>query len=75
MALLGELYYKPSSTKSWYNLPRERGVAYAAQECWVLNKTVRENIVFKEDYNEKRYKQGECKGYFNLAINYNSIQF
>ena len=41
MALLGEMYYKPDGMGSWYNLPRESGIAYAAQESWVLNETIR----------------------------------
>lgn len=41
MALLGEMYYKPYGTGSWYNLPRDGGIAYAPQESWVLNETVR----------------------------------
>ena len=41
MALLGEMYYKAHDTSSWYNLPREDGIAYAAQESWVLNETIR----------------------------------
>ena len=44
MALLGEMYYKPNGPDSWYNLPRNGGVAYAAQESWVLNETVRVSI-------------------------------
>ena len=41
MALLGEMHYIPSSAESWKNLPREGGVAYAAQESWVQNETIR----------------------------------
>ncbi len=41
MALLGEMYYKPDGIGSWYNLPREAGIAYAAQESWVLNETIK----------------------------------
>lgn len=41
MALLGEMYYKPHGTGSWYNLPREGGIAYAPQETWVLNDTIK----------------------------------
>ena len=40
-ALLGEMYYLPRRSESWYNLPRAGGIAYAAQESWVLNDTVR----------------------------------
>ncbi|KAI0800050.1 P-loop containing nucleoside triphosphate hydrolase protein [Fomes fomentarius] len=46
MALLGEMHYIPSGPDSSINLPRARGVAYAAQESWVQNDTIRNNIVF-----------------------------
>lgn len=41
MALLGEMYYKSHGVGSWCKLPREGGVAYAPQETWVLNDTIR----------------------------------
>lgn len=41
MALLGEMYYRPNGPDAWYSLPRENGIAYAAQESWVLNETVK----------------------------------
>ncbi|OJT09188.1 ATP-binding cassette transporter abc4, partial [Trametes pubescens] len=46
MALLGEstlreLHYIPSGPDAFVNLPREGGVAYAAQESWVQNDTIR----------------------------------
>lgn len=44
MALLGEMYYTPLSPDSEYNLPREGGVAYAAQESWVMNETIRVSV-------------------------------
>lgn len=47
------------STESWFNLPREDGIAYAAQESWVQNDTIRENILFGSPYDEARYKQGK----------------
>lgn len=40
-ALLGEMYYNPGSPESWFSLPRKGGLAYAAQETWVLNDTIR----------------------------------
>ncbi|KAJ7078086.1 hypothetical protein C8R44DRAFT_992812 [Mycena epipterygia] len=57
MALLGEMHFTPSSPNSWYNLPRAGGVAYAAQESWVLNETIRDNILFGSEYEEERYKK------------------
>jgi ABC-type uncharacterized transport system fused permease/ATPase subunit len=38
---IGELHYIPSGPDSWFNLPRDGGVAYAAQESWVQNETIR----------------------------------
>jgi len=58
MALLGEMHFLPSSADSWYNLPRSEGIAYAAQETWVQNDTIRENILYGLPYDEERYKKG-----------------
>ena len=55
MPLLGELHCIPSGSDSWFNLPREIGVAYAAQESWVQNETIRDNILFGSEFNEVRY--------------------
>src|SRR5262249_27508421 len=41
MALLGEMHYIPNGPNSWFNLPRQNGVAYAAQESWILNQTIK----------------------------------
>ncbi|KAJ6574743.1 P-loop containing nucleoside triphosphate hydrolase protein [Mycena capillaripes] len=53
MALLGEMHFVPSGPTSWYNLPRAKGVSYAAQESWVQN----ENILFGAEFDEERYKK------------------
>ncbi|KAJ7691733.1 P-loop containing nucleoside triphosphate hydrolase protein [Mycena rosella] len=50
MALLGEMHFTPSSLNSWC-------VAYAAQESWVLNETIRSNILFGAEYDEERYNK------------------
>ncbi|KAI0655828.1 P-loop containing nucleoside triphosphate hydrolase protein [Cubamyces menziesii] len=57
MALLGEMHYIPSGPDSYMNLPREGGVAYAAQESWVQNETIRNNILFGAPYDEVRYNK------------------
>ncbi|KAJ7041534.1 hypothetical protein C8F04DRAFT_1208348 [Mycena alexandri] len=57
MALLGEMHLIPSSTASWFNLPRVQGVSYAAQESWVLNDTVKNNILFNAPMDAQRYKK------------------
>lgn len=45
MALLGEMHYIPSKPGSWFSLPRLGGVAYAPQESWVLNTTIRASLL------------------------------
>ncbi|KAF8507385.1 ATP-binding cassette transporter [Hysterangium stoloniferum] len=65
MALLGEMHFKPCSEDGGFNLPRDRGVAYAAQEGWVQNDTIKasgsslcaDNILFGEAFDEERYKK------------------
>lgn len=51
------MHWIPSSPDSWYNLPREGGVGYAAQESWVLNETIRDNIIFDTEFDTERYKK------------------
>ncbi|KAI0085661.1 hypothetical protein BDY19DRAFT_964983 [Irpex rosettiformis] len=56
MALLGEMHYTPTGPNSYVQLPRVGGgLAYAAQESWVLNATIRDNIVFGASFDEARY--------------------
>ncbi|QRV86056.1 ABC transporter [Ceratobasidium sp. AG-Ba] len=57
MALLGEMHFAPSLPDAWFGLPREGGISYAAQEAWIQNETIRENILFGAEYDEERYKQ------------------
>ncbi|KAL1937768.1 hypothetical protein VTO73DRAFT_12921 [Trametes versicolor] len=57
MALLGELHYIPAGPDSFVSLPRAGGVAYAAQESWVQNETIRDNILFGAPYDEDRYNK------------------
>ncbi|KAJ7818819.1 hypothetical protein B0H13DRAFT_2242056 [Mycena leptocephala] len=47
----------PTASDSWFNLPSGSGVAYAAQESWVLNETIRSNIIFDTPFDEERYKK------------------
>ncbi|KAJ6483340.1 hypothetical protein C8R45DRAFT_1001139 [Mycena sanguinolenta] len=53
----GEMHFIPSSPDSWYNLPRACGVAYATQESWILNDTIRSNILFNSPFDEQRYRK------------------
>ncbi|KAH9851387.1 multidrug resistance-associated ABC transporter [Lenzites betulinus] len=55
MALLGEMHARPGGPESFASLPRAGGVAYAAQESWVLSDTIRNNILFNSPYDESRY--------------------
>ncbi|KAF5384757.1 hypothetical protein D9757_006267 [Collybiopsis confluens] len=57
MALLSEMHFVPSGPDSWYNLPREGGIAYSAQESWVQNETIRDNIIFGSPFDEERYNK------------------
>jgi hypothetical protein len=41
MALLGEMHFQPEGPDSWFSLPRDGGVAYAAQEAWVQNESIK----------------------------------
>jgi ABC-type multidrug transport system fused ATPase/permease subunit len=41
VALLGEMHFMPTGPNSFFNLPRASGVAYAAQESWVQNDTIK----------------------------------
>ena len=45
MALLGEMHYIPLNPSSLVNLPRDKGIAYHAQESWVLNETIKVSIL------------------------------
>jgi hypothetical protein len=52
------MHFIPLTADAWFNLPREGGVAYAAQESWVQNETIRNNILFGSEYDEVRYQKG-----------------
>ncbi|KIP03522.1 hypothetical protein PHLGIDRAFT_534840 [Phlebiopsis gigantea 11061_1 CR5-6] len=57
MALLGEMHYLPMGPGSYVSLPRAGGVAYHAQESWILNETIRNNILFGSPYDQERYEK------------------
>lgn len=45
-------------------------IAYVSQQPWILNATIRENILFGEMYNEDRFVQSQnvSRVYVNLWI-------
>ncbi|KAJ7600411.1 multidrug resistance-associated ABC transporter [Mycena floridula] len=47
MALLGEMHFSKSGPGAYHSLPRNGGVAYCAQNPWVMNDTIRANILFR----------------------------
>jgi len=49
--------WAPTRVDAAFNLPRAGGIAYAAQEAWVMANTVRENIIFGEPFDAARYKK------------------
>ncbi|KAG8882435.1 hypothetical protein FRB97_008251 [Tulasnella sp. 331] len=57
MALLGEMHCKRDQVDSFLSLPRQGGVAFCAQEAWIQNATVKENILFGAPLDEDRYKK------------------
>ncbi|EIM89359.1 P-loop containing nucleoside triphosphate hydrolase protein, partial [Stereum hirsutum FP-91666 SS1] len=57
MAFLGEMRCIPMTPASWFNLPRDGGVGYAAQEPWIQNMTITDNILFGSPYDDARYRQ------------------
>lgn len=61
------MHFEPNSLDSWYHLPRQGGVAYAAQESWVQNETIKENILFGSPYDEERYQKGMKNHYYSLV--------
>ena len=66
MALLGEMtllnghVYLPGGYDRLNLLPREDGltesVAYCAQQAWLVNDTIKQNIIFASPYDEQRYQ-------------------
>ncbi|KAH9929008.1 P-loop containing nucleoside triphosphate hydrolase protein [Epithele typhae] len=57
MALLGEMHATPEGPEAFVGLPRAGGVAYAAQESWVQNETIRDNILFGAPFDDERYNE------------------
>ncbi|VDC03254.1 unnamed protein product [Peniophora sp. CBMAI 1063] len=59
MVLLGEMHFAPLRSGAQVSLYRSGGVAYATQESCVMSGTIRDNILFRAEYDEARYKKGQ----------------
>jgi len=70
--MLGEMHFIASSDDSWSNLPRSDGVAYVAQESWVQNETIHQNILFGLPYDETRYRKGRYRQFISFCC-YNYV--
>jgi len=55
-SLIGELHFE-GPPGSFYHLPREGGVSYAAQESWCLSASIKENIIFGAPYDAARCRR------------------
>ncbi|KAG8864758.1 hypothetical protein FRB96_003344 [Tulasnella sp. 330] len=53
----GEMHFSKNTVASFLNLPRDGGVAFCAQEPWIQNASVKENILFGSPYDERRYRK------------------
>src|SRR5271155_3647946 len=51
LALLGEMRLIDGQ----FYLPRQNGVAYVSQTAWLQNATIRDNILFGNEFDEERY--------------------
>ncbi|XP_072018400.1 ATP-binding cassette sub-family C member 9-like [Amphiura filiformis] len=56
LTLTDVLLHKPGFSKST-EASEKNGVAYSAQTAWIVNASLKENILFGKPYNETRYKQ------------------
>jgi ABC-type multidrug transport system fused ATPase/permease subunit len=56
-ALIGELHFEPENDTSFFHLPRDGGVSFAAQESWCTSASIRENILFGKPYERARYRK------------------
>jgi ABC-type multidrug transport system fused ATPase/permease subunit len=57
LALLGEMELKEGHTIFPYSTnSKAETIAYVAQMAWLINSTIRDNIIFGQDYDIERYK-------------------
>jgi len=53
-SLLGEMSYDRSNPPS---IEINGNIAYMAQKPWILNATIKENIIFDKEYDETNYQE------------------
>lgn len=74
LALLGEMHFSAlvERDEAWYNVPASRRptVAYVGQDTWLENRSIRDNIVFDEPFDENRYRKtlNQCALEPDLAL-------
>lgn len=57
-ALLGEMRaYREDQQTPYVNISEELAFAYAPQQAWIQNASVRDNILFGRPYSERKYQQ------------------
>ncbi|KAJ6593376.1 P-loop containing nucleoside triphosphate hydrolase protein [Mycena capillaripes] len=70
LALLGEMRFTTLGPESWFGIDRRKSIAYAPQESWLQNETIRENIVMGTHFDEERYNKvlDQCGLTTDLAL-------
>lgn len=56
-AILGEMYLRSGDVFITTNKGVPPTIAYCDQRPWIVNATVRENIIFGKDYDEERFQR------------------
>jgi ABC-type transport system involved in cytochrome bd biosynthesis fused ATPase/permease subunit len=51
------MHFVPTASDSWFNLPQMNSVADCGPTSWVLNNTIRNNILFGTSFDQERYKK------------------
>ncbi|XP_033647740.1 ATP-binding cassette sub-family C member 9-like [Asterias rubens] len=56
-SLLASMLGEMTTVSGHVEMGEDESVAYAGQKAWLLNATLRDNILFSEPYNAQRYKR------------------
>ncbi|KAF8150440.1 P-loop containing nucleoside triphosphate hydrolase protein [Mycena galopus ATCC 62051] len=69
-SLIWEMRFKALEPDAWFGLDRTKGIAYAPQEYWLQNESIRENIVMSTHFDEERYNKvlDQCGLVKDLAL-------